>query len=96
MVLSTNQASKISAQKAEELLLAHLIDHNQWSSDYVIEPLDSIAIEIGNEHGYRFEIRYKDTVEQVGDRLINNYVVTDDDGNIFWYDSANDELIEEK
>lgn len=96
MILSSNRASKISVQEAEELLLEHLIDLNRWEPDYVIEPLDLIAREIGNEHGYRFEIRFKDTIEQVGGRVINNYVVTDDGDKIFWYDSANDELVEEK
>lgn len=96
MIVFGNRADKISAREAEELLLEHLINLDRWEPDYVIEPDNPVAGEIDNEHGYRIEIRYKDTVEQVAGRLVSNYAVTDDGKKIFRYDPANDEWIMEE
>lgn len=46
-----------------------------------------------NKKVYRFELRFQDTIEQVGGRLIDNYAVTDDGSEILRYNSADDEWI---
>ena len=48
------------------------------------------------EEVYRFEVRYKENVEEVGSRLINNYAITMDGKTIFLYDPANDQWIIQK
>lgn len=45
---------------------------------------------------YRFEVRYKDTVEEAGGRLVSNYAVSADGEMIFQYDPANDEWMIQK
>ena len=42
------------------------------------------------------EFRYKENVEEVGSRLINNYAITMDGKTIFLYDPANDQWIIQK
>lgn len=91
-----NGVSAISSVEAETVLQDYLVGANQWEDDYVLEPTDPIGGKIGNNEVYRFEVRYKDTVEEVGNRLISNYAITVDGNSIFWYDSANDEWIVQK
>lgn len=95
-VLSSNQQpSKISLEEAEELLLEHLIDSNSWSPDYVIEPVSSNVREFDNVKGYFLLVRFSDNAEQMAGRLVLQYMVAED-GRIFWYDPANDELVQKK
>lgn len=95
-VLNNNQQpSKISLEEAEELLLEHLTDRNRWSSDYVIEPVDSNVSEFRNVKGYFLLVLFSDNVEQMAGRLLLEYMVAED-GRIFWYDPGNDELVQEK
>ena len=43
----------------------------------------SKQVEIDNNEVYRFEVRYKENVEEVGSRLINNYAITMDADHFF-------------
>lgn len=89
----SQEIGMISGEEAGEILQRYLSSAGQWNDDYKIEPFNPVVGTIGdNIRAYRFELRYQDTVEQVSDRLIGNYAVTDD-GNIYWYDSANDVFI---
>lgn len=91
-----NGGAAISAAEAETVLQDYLVDANQWGDDYVLEPTDPIGGKIGTNEVYRFGVRYKDTVEEVGNRLVSNYAITVDGNSIFWYDAANDEWIVQK
>ena len=62
----------------------------------IIALLDIRVGEIDNNEVYRFEVRYKENVEEVGSRLINNYAITMDGKTIFLYDPANDQWIIQK
>lgn len=95
-IIFRNHDAMLSAEEAEESLQNYLISASQWKDDYVIEALNPVTGTIENDEVYRFEIRYKDTNEQVGDRLISNYAITLDGNIIYWYDSANDEWIVQK
>lgn len=91
-----NRPSVISSVEAEKVLQNYLIDFSQWEDDYVLEPLNPAAGEIGRDKVYRFEVRYKDTVEEAGGRLVSNYAVSADGEMIFQYDLANDEWMIQK
>lgn len=96
IIIFRNRVSVISSAEAETVLRNYLIGATQWEDDYVLEPSNPITGKIGNNEVYRFEVRFKDTVEEVGNRLISNYAITVDGNIIFWYDSANDEWIVQK
>lgn len=96
IMIFINGVSVISSVEAETALQDYLVGANQWEDDYVLEPTNPIGGKIGNNEVYRFEVRYKDTVEEVGNKLISNYAITVGGNSIFWYDSANDEWIVQK
>lgn len=83
----------ISAGKAKQRLQNYLVDWEKWSEDYELCALDPITGKMGNADVYRFEARYKDTVKDIGGRLVDSYAITVDGKIIFWYDSASNEWI---
>ncbi len=85
----------ISAEDSAQILQEYLISVNKWESEYVLEPLDPVLGEIENEEIFRFEIRYIDNVDEVGGRLIDNYAITTDGQKVFWYNSADDEWVQQ-
>ncbi len=91
--MNMNETGMISAEEAEEMLQKYLSAIGVWDEDYKLEPLNPIDGMIENTKVYRFEVRYQDTVEQVADRLVGNYVITGDGNKVYWYDPANDEFI---
>ena len=44
-----NRPSVISSVEAEKVLRNYLIDFSQWEDDYVLEPLNPAAGEIGSD-----------------------------------------------
>lgn len=85
----------ISTEDLAKILQEYLISVNKWESEYVLEPLDSVLGEIENEEIFRFEIRYMDDMNEVGGRLIDNYAITTNGQKIFWYNSADDEWVQQ-
>lgn len=85
----------ISTEEAENILQEYLVSVNNWESNYVLEPFDSILGEIENEEMFRFETRYTDDTDEVGGRLIANYAITTDGERIFWYNPADDEWVQQ-
>ncbi len=85
----------ISAEDSAQILQEYLISVNKWESEYVLEPLDPVLGEIENEEIFRFEIRYMDNMDEVGGRLIDNYAITTDWQKVFWYNSADDEWVQQ-
>lgn len=96
IIVLRNGRTVMSNEEAEEILRNYLINNNQWEEDYILEAIDPIVRKIDNDYVYCFELRYKNTVEEVGSRLIGNYAITVDGNTFFWYDSANDEWIVQK
>lgn len=94
--LNSETGPVISSEEAEQALQNYLIDFSQWEDDYVLEPLNPAAGEIGSDKVYRFEVRYIDTVKETGGRLVSNYAVTVDGERIFQYDPANDAWMSQK
>ncbi|MDE6750872.1 MAG: hypothetical protein K2K21_17675 [Lachnospiraceae bacterium] len=92
-MIPQNSVTKISDKEAEEALQKYLVDVNQWEEDYILEPLDSILRKVDNIDVYRFEMRFKDNVEDVGGRLISNYAISVDGKTILWYNPADDEYV---
>ena len=74
----TEENGDISAEEAENILQEYLFSVNYWESNYVLELLEPVLGEIENEEIFRFEIRYKDDVDEVGSRLIDNCAITTD------------------
>lgn len=91
-----NDLPTTSMMDAEKILQEYLKNANQWEEEYSLEPTDPVVGEIDNNEVYRFEVRYKENVEEVGSRLINNYAITMDGKTIFLYDPANDQWIIQK
>ena len=91
-----NDLPTTSMMDAERILQEYLKSANQWEEEYSLEPTDPVVGEIDNNEVYRFEVRYKENVEEVGSRLINNYAITMDGKTIFLYDPANDQWIIQK
>lgn len=85
----------ISTEDLAKILQEYLISVNKWESEYVLEPLDSVLGEMENEEIFRFEIRYMDDMNEVGDRLIDNYAITTNGQKIFWYNSADDKWVQQ-
>lgn len=83
-----NMAPVLSGKEAEETLQNYFIDAGWWRDEYVLYPLS--PIKIGKDDAYHFEVRFKDTVEAVGGRLISNYAITADGNIVFWYNPADD------
>jgi len=71
-----NDLPTTSMMDAERILQEYLKSANQWEEEYSLEPTDPVVGEIDNNEVYRFEVRYKENVEEVGSRLINNYAIT--------------------
>ncbi len=92
IIVFRNRVSVISGAEAETVLRNYLIGVGRWDDDYVLQANNPITGEIGSNEVevYRFEVRFKDTVEEVGGGLISNYAITVDGNIIFWYDPAND------
>lgn len=67
-----NDLPTTSMMDAERILQEYLKSANQWEEEYSLEPTDPVVGEIDNNEVYRFEVRYKENVEEVGSRLINN------------------------
>jgi len=91
-----NKEPVISSTEAETILQNYLMEHNLWSDDYYLEQNEKInnAVDyVGDMAVYHISVRFKDTVPNVGDRLISEYSITRDGNIIFWYDPANDEYI---
>lgn len=88
-----NSVTKLSDKEAEEALQKYLVDVNQWKEEYIIEPLDPILGKVDSTDVYRFEVSFKDNVEDVGGRLISNYAISVDGKMILWYNSADDEYV---
>ena len=84
-----NDLPTTSMMDAERILQEYLKSANQWEEEYSVGEID-------NNEVYRFEVRYKENVEEVGSRLINNYAITMDGKTIFLYDPANDQWIIQK
>lgn len=80
-----NDLPTTSMMDAERILQEYLKSANQWEEEYSLEPTDPVVGEIDNNEVYRFEVRYKENVEEVGSRLINNYAITMDGKTIFLY-----------
>lgn len=78
-----NDLPTTSMMDAERILQEYLKSANQWEEEYSLEPTDPVVGEIDNNEVYRFEVRYKENVEEVGSRLINNYAITMDGKTIF-------------
>ncbi len=93
ILIFQNSVTQLSIKEAEEVLQNYLVDVNKWRDDYILEPLDPVLGKIDNTDVYRFEMRFKDTVEDVGGRLISNYVISVDGNMILWYNPANDEYV---
>ena len=91
-----NDLPTTSTMDAERILQEYLKSADQWEEEYSLEPTDPVVGEIDNNEVYRFEVRYKENVEEVGSRLINNYAITMDGKTIFLYDPANDQWIIQK
>lgn len=85
----------ISTEDLAKILQEYLISVNKWESEYVLEPLDPVLGEIENEEIFRFEIRYMDDMDEVGGRLIDNYAITTNGQKIFWYNSVDDEWVQQ-
>ena len=96
VMIFRDNSSTISVTDAERTLQEFLSGADQWDDDYVLEPTNPPEGKIDNSEVYRFELRYRDKVEEVGNRLINNYAITVDGKNIFLYDAANDSWITQK
>lgn len=92
---NTGENRAISAEEAENILREYLISVNNWESNYVLEHLGPVLGKIENEEIFKFEIRYTDDTDEVGGRLIDNYVITTDGERIFWYNPADDEWVEQ-
>ena len=92
---NTGENGAISAEEAKNILREYLISVNRWESNYVLEPLDPVLGKIENEEIFKFEIRYTDDTDEVGGRLIDNYVITTDGERIFWYNPADNEWVEQ-
>ena len=85
----------ISAEEAENILREYLISVNILKSDYVLESFDPVLGEFENGQIFRFEMRFKEDIDEVGGRLIGNYAITTDGTKIFWYNPADDEWVEQ-
>lgn len=85
----------ISAEDAANILQEYLISVNKWESNYVLEQLDPVLREVKNEEVFGFEIRYMDDTDEVGGRLLDNYAITTDGQKIYWYNSADDEWVQQ-
>ena len=94
--LAADPKGNVIKYYAERILQEYLKSANQWEEEYSLEPTDPVVGEIDNNEVYRFEVRYKENVEEVGSRLINNYAITMDGKTIFLYDPANDQWIIQK
>ena len=91
----TEENGAISAEEAENILREYLISVNILKSDYVLEPFDPVLGEFENGQIFRFEMRFKEDIDEVGGRLIGNYAITTDGERIFWYNPADDEWVEQ-
>lgn len=85
----------ISAEEAENILREYLISVNILKSDYVLESFEPVLGEFENGQIFRFEMRFKEDIDEVGGRLIGNYAITTDGTKIFWYNPADDEWVEQ-
>ena len=97
---NTNQTNieengDISAGEAENILREYLISVNILKSDYVLESFEPVLGEFENGQIFRFEMRFKEDIDEVGGRLIGNYAITTDGTKIFWYNPADDEWVEQ-
>ena len=61
-----NDLPTTSMMDAERILQEYLKSANQWEEEYSLEPTDPVVGEIDNNEVYRFEVRYKENVEEVG------------------------------
>lgn len=66
------------------------------SGEKILEPLEVIVEKVGNTDMYRFEVIFKDAVEDIGGRLISNYAITIDGNMILWHNPADDEYVAQK
>ena len=85
----------ISVEEAEKILREYLISVNILKSDYVLESFDPVLGEFENGQIFRFEMRFKEDIDEVGGRLIDNYAITTDGTKIFWYNPADDEWVQQ-
>ena len=76
----TAENGDISTEEAEKILREYLINVNILKSDYVLESFDPILGEFENGQIFRFEMRFKEDIDEVGGRLIDNYAITTDGG----------------
>ena len=58
-----NDLPTTSMMDAERILQDYLKSANQWEEEYSLEPTDPVVGEIDNNEVYRFEVRYKEDVE---------------------------------
>ena len=80
----------ISAEEAETILREYLVSLNILKSDYVLEPPDPVLGEFEDGQIYRFEIRYDG-----GERLLAIYGVTIDGKEIYMYNLADGEWLQQ-
>ena len=92
---NTGENGTVSAEEAENILREYLISVNILKSDYVLESFDPVLGEFENGQIFRFEMRFKEDIDEVGGRLIGNYAITTDGERIFWYNPADDEWVEQ-
>ena len=92
---NTGENGTISADEAENILREYLVSLNILKSDYVLESFDPVLGEFENGQIFRFEMRFKEDIDEVGGRLIGNYAITTDGTKIFWYNPADDEWVEQ-
>lgn len=75
----------------EQALIGLSSDPEGWTKMELLKPEGSQHFKIQENSAFRYELHFKDEVESVGGRWVNDYLITEDKTRIYVYDADREE-----